>query len=58
MDKKTSPALVMIGAKVPAEVRERIEKKAAEEDRTVSKVIARLLASHPEISLKKEKAAA
>ena len=44
---KNREPLVIIGAKVPVEVRDALKKKASAEDRSVSQVIARLLASHP-----------
>lgn len=43
------PTLVLIGAKVPKEIKEVIELKAEAETRTLSQTIYRLLASHPEI---------
>jgi outer membrane protein TolC len=47
--------LVVIGSKVPAEIREAIQKKATAEDRTLSQVVSRLLASHPELKIKRQK---
>jgi hypothetical protein len=41
--------LVLIGAKVRQPVREVIEDMAKKEDRSVSKIVAKLLESHPEI---------
>jgi hypothetical protein len=45
--KKTG--LVLVGAKVEVPIRDIIETIAKAEERTVSKTVARLLKSHPEI---------
>ncbi len=49
--KNTKPRqpLELIGAKVSPDIKAVIEKKAAEEERSVSQSISRLLASHPEV---------
>lgn len=49
MDTQENQNLVLIGAKVPQPVREVIEDMAKKEDRSVSKIVAKLLESHPEI---------
>ena len=46
-DKRQS--LVLVGAKIPAELKDKIEKKAEEEERSISKTISRLLSSHPDL---------
>ena len=53
MDKKTKPKLVVISAKVAPEIREFIERKAKEEDRSISQIISRLFSSHPEVQKSK-----
>jgi hypothetical protein len=55
---KQKPPLVVIGAKVPTEIRDAIKQKANAEDRSVSQVISRLLASHPSLKTKRQKAVA
>jgi len=44
---RTKKPLALIGAKVPVEIREAIEKQANAEERSVSQVVSRLLVSHP-----------
>lgn len=52
--------LTLVGAKIPSEIREAIEKQAATEERSISQTVARLLASHPAImkAIKPAKASA
>ena len=49
MDTHETQNLVLIGAKVRKPVRDVIEDLATREDRSVSKIVAKLLESHPEI---------
>lgn len=46
---KTKQPFVLLGAKVPCEIRDFLERQAADEERSISQVTARLLASHPVI---------
>jgi hypothetical protein len=48
--------LALIGAKVPHEIKDAIQRRATEEERTVSQTVARLLASHPALKIKRTKA--
>lgn len=47
MANKKKVPLVLVGAKVPIEIKNAIEKQAEKEERSVSQVVARLLSSHP-----------
>ena len=49
MKPKDNRPLELVGAKIPPDIKAVIERKAAEEERSVSQSISRLLASHPEI---------
>jgi hypothetical protein len=51
---KKKKTLVLIGAKIPADLKATIEKKAEKEDRSLSQTISRLLSSHPELKGKKQ----
>lgn len=58
--KEPTKPLELVGAKIRPEVKAVIEKQAADEERSISQVISRLLASHPEVkrSLRQSKVAA
>lgn len=58
--KEPTKPLELVGAKIRPDIKAVIEKQAEVEERSVSQVISRLLASHPEVkrSLKQAKAAA
>jgi len=47
--KKKKETLVLVGAKIPVQLKSTIERKAESEERSVSQTISRLLASHPEL---------
>lgn len=53
MEKQFKKQLVTVGAKVPPEIRELLEKKAKKEERSMSQIISRLLSSHPDLQGKK-----
>jgi len=47
MKNKQAKTLVLVGAKVPIEVKSAMEKIAEEEERSTSQVVSRLLSTHP-----------
>lgn len=58
-NKQTQKPLELVGAKIPHDIKDAIERQAIEEERSVSQTISRLLSTHPALikATKKTKSA-